>query len=102
MADNQEQAQEALVESIYEALSPFRKFYDSEGGEGDTIEDQVAAQFEAMLSEAYAKGSADASSDEALVHELQPRPEDDMKDFLEERKLYSDYLEWLSHKPLRS
>jgi hypothetical protein len=97
-----EQEQENLVESIYEAIKAFRKFYDSEGGEGDTIEDQVASQIEAMLSEAYAKGKADAQSDEALVHELQPTHADDLTIFLESKGLKEEFLQWLSTQPLRS
>jgi hypothetical protein len=63
-----EQAAEALVEELYEAVAPLRTFY-TEPGIADETEDGVVTALEKIVSDAYTKGRADALADEAIAAE---------------------------------
>lgn len=61
----EEQEKEAMVESLYEAISPLRAYYDCEAGDAEVTEDSVVTALEKIIDDAYAKGKADALADHA-------------------------------------
>lgn len=64
----EEQEAEAMVESLYEAISPLRQFY-AEVGAAEMEEDNVVAALEIIVGKAYAEGKADALADESSARE---------------------------------
>jgi hypothetical protein len=102
-----EQEQEAMIESLYEAIAPLRKFYtdadDADVADAtESAEDEVVTALEQLMGEAYAKGHSDAHGDEVLIHELNPSPLHDYERFLKENDLEEAFKAFLITQPTRS
>lgn len=64
----EEQEAEALVEALYEAISPLRPHY-AEVGAAEITEDAVVATLEQIVKDAYTRGRTDAAADHAMAME---------------------------------
>lgn len=89
----EEREQEEMMDLIYSALDPLRKFWKGDGAE--QAEDVVATAIEKIVSNAYAKGRGEGIHDEALANEYRIAEEIKRRDaFLKHKGLAAEYLAW--------